>query len=276
MKKITIAAAAAFMLAACTPGQKTFTFVQITDPQMRFTRDTGIEGTDAFQLDSIHLEQAVARINALSPDFVVVTGDMVHDVNNESDQKTYKELIGKIDKSIPVYHVPGNHDIRDGADNSLIDAYISRFGYDRFSFSHKGNRFIGINSNIIRGANGTREPEQFEWLSDELASAKKKHEPVYVFAHCPVFLDNMDEEVSYHAFQPEMRRKYWDLFKEGGVKAMIAGHLHYNKSTEFEGIQTVITGPTGYSFEQGGNKEGLRLWTISPDGFSSEFIYLTD
>lgn len=276
MKHTSLAVAAAILLTACSPGSKTFTFVQITDPQMRFTRDTGIEGMSDFQLDSIHLEQAVAKINGLSPAFVVVTGDMIHDVNNESDLKVYKSLIGKIDKSIPVYHVPGNHDIRDGADDSLVEAYIARFGSDRFSFEYKGSKFIGIDSNVIRGANPTREPEQFQWLSDELAAAKKKHEPVYVFAHCPVFLDTFDEELTYHAFQPEMRRKYWDLFKEGGVRAMIAGHLHYNHTTEFEGIQTVITGPTGYSFEQGGNKEGLRLWTISPDACSSEFIYLAE
>lgn len=269
-------AIAALLLAACSSCSRDFTFVQITDPQMRFTRDTGIEGVSDFQLDSLHLELAVAKINGLSPAFVVVTGDMIHDADSESDLRVYKSIIGKIDKSIPVYHVPGNHDIRDGADDSLVEQYIARFGSDRFSFELKGSRFIGIDSNVIRGADPAREPEQFQWLAGEFAAAKKKYEPVYIFSHCPVFLDNMDEEASYHAFQPEMRRKYWDLFKEGGVKAMIAGHLHYNHTTEFEGIQTVITGPTGYSFEQGGGKEGLRLWTISPDSFTSEFIYLAE
>ena len=267
---------AVIILSSCAPKAQTFTFAQLSDPQLRFNRDTGIEGVSAFQLDSIHLEKAIARVNSLKPEFVVVTGDLVNEVSNEDDQKTYKDLISKISPDIPVYNVAGNHDIRDGADNAQVDAHIARYGYDRFCFDHKGARFIGINDNLIKSSNETREQEQFQWLSDQLAKARKKRMPVYIFSHCPVFLNTIDEEPSYNAFPPEARRKYWDLFKESGVKAIIAGHLHYNKTTEFEGIQTVVTGPTGFSFEQGGDKEGFRLWTITPDSFSSEFIYIKE
>lgn len=266
--------AAVILLSSCSPKAQTFTFVQLSDPQLRFTRDTGIEGVSAFQLDSIHLEKAIERVNGLKPDFVVITGDLVNDPGNGSDQKAYLDLLAKFSPDIPVYNVPGNHDIRDGADNDQIESYIARYGYDRFSFDHKGSKFIGIDYNVIRSFNEIREQEQFQWLSDELAAAKKKKMPVYVFTHCPVFLNTIDEAPSYNAFPPETRAKYWELFKDGGVKAVIAGHLHYNSTTEFEGIQTVITGPTGYSFEDGGDKEGFRIWTVNPDSFSSEFIYL--
>lgn len=276
MKPLTFFEIAIFvlLLAGCSPKNKTFQFVQLTDPQLRFTRETGIDGTSDFQLDSIHLEQAVSRINAIKPAFVIVTGDLVHDRNNEYDLQTYSRILGKVDASIPVYNLPGNHDIRDGNDEVQIEEFISRYGSDRFSFEYSGSRFIGLNSCLIRDSHPTREEEQFNWLSSELDAAARKGESVYVFAHCPVFVDSFDEELSYHSFQPEKRRRYWDIFKEGGVKAMIAGHLHYNKTNSFEGIENIVTGPSGYSFEQGGNGEGFRLWTINPDSFSSEFIRL--
>lgn len=273
---IFIIAVTFLLLAGCAPKNSTFQFVQLTDPQLRFTRETGIDGTNDFQLDSLHLEQAVARINTLKPAFVIVTGDLVHDVHNEYDLQVYSDIIGKVDSSIPVYNLPGNHDIRDGNDDAQVEAFISRYGSDRFSFEYNGSRFIGLNSCIIRDSHPTREEEQFNWLSSELDAAVQKGEPVYVFAHCPVFVDSFDEDLSYHSFQPEKRRQYWDLFREGGVKAMIAGHLHYNKINSFEGIENIASGPSGFSFEQGGNGEGFRLWTINPESFSSEFIRLCE
>ena len=277
MKHISVytIAITVLLLAGCSTKNKSFQFIQISDPQLRFTRETGIDGTSDFQLDSLHLEQAVARVNDLRPAFVIITGDLVHDKDNEYDLQIYSRIIGKVDASIPVYNLPGNHDIRNGNDEAQIDAFIRRYGSDRFCFEYNGSKFIGLNSCVIRDTNTTREEEQFNWLSSELALAKEKGEPVYVFAHCPVFVDSFDEELSYHSFQPEKRRRYWNLFKEGGVKAMIAGHLHYNKTTSYEDIENIVTGPSGYSFEQGGNKEGFRLWTISPDSFFSEFICLS-
>jgi len=265
--------AATITFSACSHNDKEFTFVQLTDPQLRFTRETGIEGTTDFQLDSIHLQKAVIQINELKPAFVIVTGDLVHDITNDHDVNVYQDLMGKIDPSIPVYQIPGNHDIKDGNNENQIKTFVSRFGSDRFTFEQNGIKFIGLNSSIIRYTNETLEAEQFKWLSTELKDAKTKGEPAYVFAHCPVFVDSIEEEESYHSFQPCMRRKYWDLFKANGVKAMIAGHLHYNKMNSLDGIANIITGPSGYSFE-GEGREGFRLWTVSKDGFKSSFIYL--
>lgn len=267
------AIATAMILAACTPKDKEFTFVQLSDPQLCFPRETGIEGTTAFQLDSIHLEKAIIQINELKPAFVIVTGDLVHDRANEHDVNSYIELMAKIDPAIPVYQIPGNHDIRNGKVENHTEEFIDKFGNDRFAFEYEGHKFIGINSSIIRYESGQLEPEQFEWLSSELESSKAKNEPAFVFSHIPVYVDSMEDDESSHSFQPGMRRKYWDLFKANGVIAVIAGHTHFNRQNSFEGISNIITGPSSYSFE-GQGKEGIRLWTVSNGQFKSEFIYL--
>ena len=79
-------------------------FIQISDPQIGFL-ENGVEESKAL------LERTVQMINKLSPDFVVVTGDMVNRPGDSLQLAVYFEAIDKIADKIPVYHVPGNHDI---------------------------------------------------------------------------------------------------------------------------------------------------------------------
>ena len=49
-------------------------FVQLTDPQFGM-----FENNVGFEKETILYEKAVAEINRLNPDFVVITGDLVND-----------------------------------------------------------------------------------------------------------------------------------------------------------------------------------------------------
>ncbi|MCK7531246.1 MAG: hypothetical protein MZV63_09475 [Marinilabiliales bacterium] len=52
-------------------------FIQITDPQFgMFDNNAG------FEKETILYEKAVEKINILKPDFVVITGDFVHNPNS--------------------------------------------------------------------------------------------------------------------------------------------------------------------------------------------------
>jgi predicted MPP superfamily phosphohydrolase len=55
--------------------------------------------------DRAYLESVVKKINALSPEFVCFTGDLIEEAKHLPEAL---ELIGKI--KAPVYGVPGNHD----------------------------------------------------------------------------------------------------------------------------------------------------------------------
>ena len=46
----------------------------------------------------------------------------------------YKRITAQIDPSIPVYAVPGNHDVGNEPTRELLDIYRQRFGRDYYSF----------------------------------------------------------------------------------------------------------------------------------------------
>ena len=54
---------------------QTFTFVQMCDTQL---------GMGGYEHDVKAFKQAVAQINALEPEFVVICGDLVHNANEKS------------------------------------------------------------------------------------------------------------------------------------------------------------------------------------------------
>lgn len=161
-----------------------FTFVQIADPQLGFCD----KGQD-WRWTVDNLKATVARVNELKPAFVIVTGDLIHNHKNAEQARAYRENIALIDASIPVFHIPGNHDIPDYGTEALAQ-YLDEFGYDRFSFSYNGSAFIGLNSNAMvcdseRAAADAR--AQLEWFGKQLERYRKCNH-IFVFTHHPLVL----------------------------------------------------------------------------------------
>lgn len=82
----------------------------ITVRRIRLARDRAhlrfVQVTDIHHKgDRVYLESMVAKINAVSPEFVCFTGDLIEE---ESHLDEALEMLGKI--KCPVYGVPGNHD----------------------------------------------------------------------------------------------------------------------------------------------------------------------
>lgn len=73
--------------------------------------------------DHAYLASAVKQINALSPEFVCFTGDIIEDANYLTDAL---ELLRDI-KS-PLYGAPGNHDYWSGADFGVIATAFAATG----------------------------------------------------------------------------------------------------------------------------------------------------
>jgi Predicted phosphohydrolases len=55
------------------------------------------------------MKKTVSHINKLHPDFVVITGDFVHDRNNIAQIEEFKRITSTINREIPVYLVPGKY-----------------------------------------------------------------------------------------------------------------------------------------------------------------------
>lgn len=228
---------------------KSWFFVQITDPQLGFY-------PDSLEKEIRHYEQAVKRINEINPDFVVITGDLVHISKDENQLAEYKRITDMIRSDIPVYQIPGNHDVENEPTDADITFYKSRYGDDKFSFVHKDHLFIGINSNLIKSHTPVFEEEQLKWLTNEL---KKSHsyKRTIVFSHHPFFSKDINEPEAYFNVDLASRHQYFELFASSGVQAVFAGHHHQNSHGIFNGIEMVTTSAIGEPL--GKDPVGFRL-----------------
>ena len=121
--------------------KKTPFFVQISDPQLCF-----ISSSNDFTAEKELMGRITEKVNKLKPDFVVFSGDMVHWTDNAASLDGFKQMCSEFDKDIPLYFVPGNHDVTNDATKENVEAFVARYGHDRFVHKEKGYTVIGYNS----------------------------------------------------------------------------------------------------------------------------------
>ncbi|MCM8569676.1 PQQ-binding-like beta-propeller repeat protein [Gramella jeungdoensis] len=170
------------------------------------------------------LNRTVSDINSQdSLDFVIVTGDIT-EMGTDEELALAKEILEKL--NIPYYVVPGNHDT--GWSESGGVTFITEFGYDKFSFEHKGYKFIGCASGpYVRMSDGHIPRDAIVWL-DQVLKKTPKDQPIIFVNHYPIdnSLDNWFEIT--------------ERLKEYNTQFAICGHGHRNKAFDFEGIPGIM------------------------------------
>jgi 3',5'-cyclic AMP phosphodiesterase CpdA len=96
----------AFTRSSVAAAEEPFFFIQLSDPQLGMFTDNR-----DFAQDAANFEFSVAAVNRLKPAFVVITGDLVNKPGDAAQIAEYRRIVGKIDRSIPVYNIAGNHDV---------------------------------------------------------------------------------------------------------------------------------------------------------------------
>ena len=120
--------------------------------------------------------------------YAMALGDLTWDeywYKNSYQPSHYVRQMADLD--IPIYNIPGNHDIPDYGAEALAQ-YLDEFGYDRFSFSYNGSAFIGLNSNAMvcdseRAAADAR--AQLEWFGKQLERYRKCNPVSYTHLTLP-------------------------------------------------------------------------------------------
>jgi len=245
-----------------------FFFIQLTDPQFGF-----IESNEGFSKETELYEKAVSEVNRLHPDFVVITGDMVHNKDIRAQVDECKRITAKINSDIPVYYSPGNHDIGLKPEQKDIDLFISDYGTDRFSLKHKKCLFVGLNSVVIKSNTAVIEKKQFEWLKKELSKGKRSRHKI-LFTHYPFFIKAFDEPETYSNIAPDLRKRYLELFKENSVDAVFAGHLHNNASSNYGTMKMITTSAVGKPLAKA--PSGLRIVIVYPDRIEHNYYSLDE
>lgn len=246
-----------------------FFFIQLSDPQFGMFA----QNADSRQ-ETANFEFAIATANRLQPAFVIVTGDLVNRSGDKDQTAEYLRIAAKLDRSIPLYNVPGNHDLGNDPTPATIAAYTALFGPEHYSFRIGSMKGIVLNSCLIQSPKGESNlgKEQDDWLKDELEKARQERESVILFQHHPWFVENIDEPDGYHNLPVAQRRRYFDLFQQYGVTHVFAGHYHANKTAKYGDVEMVTTGAVGKPLRK--DVSGMRIVIVRDTAVEHRFYHL--
>jgi 3',5'-cyclic AMP phosphodiesterase CpdA len=244
----------------------------MTDPQF------GMYAKDAdFAHETANFEYAIANANRLKPAFVVVTGDLTNKPTDPAQAAEYKRIAAKLDPSIRLYSVPGNHDVGNEPTKQSLAKYRERYGPDYYSFRNGDIYGVVLNSNLEKGAEKVPEEaaKMETWFRAELEKAKAsgaRH--VIVFQHISLFLKEPAEVDQYFNVPLPVRDRYLKLMHQYGVEHVFAGHYHRSELGRDGNLEMVTTGPVGMPLE--GAKSGFRIVTVTPQSVTHKYYDFGD
>ncbi|MBN2480634.1 MAG: metallophosphoesterase [Bacteroidales bacterium] len=251
-----------FLIVITVNAQQSFSFVQLCDPQL---------GMGGYEHDSLALCQAVQQINDISPDFVVICGDLVHEANDTS-YGDFKFILSGL--HAPYYAAPGNHDVENSPTNESLAYYRNTIGPDYYTMDYLNHTFVFVNSTLWMAPLEGEAEKQDEWLHEVMAKLKEEQRNVFVIGHHPLFLKTPEEQDVSSVIPPEKRAELLSLFSEAGVKAYLTGHTHMTVLNNFNGMMLVCGETTSLNFDD--RPLGFRLWQVNESAFSHGFVMLDE
>ncbi|HWK56806.1 MAG TPA: metallophosphoesterase [Parapedobacter sp.] len=261
------------MIVQCTGGSidndESFFFFQMSDTQFGF-----FNNNEDFIQETINFERAISEANRLKPKFVIVTGDLINIPGDTIQIAAYKAIADKLDPNIPLYNLPGNHELENQVTNELLADYRRQFGKDYYTFFHGKLMGIVLNSSLISDPSLVQDEadKQFEWLQEILLDAASHNFHIIVFQHHPLFLEEPDEDDQYFNIKREVRKRYLTLFKKYQVSHVFAGHLHRNAYGKDGELEMVVTGPVGRPL--GDDPSGFRIIKYDSGHVSHQYYSL--
>ena len=206
-------------------------------------------------------------------DIVISTGDLVQD-DSAGAYQHFCDLLGTL--KLPVYCVPGNHDVR-----TIMQDVLVEHDFNYCKSIEQGNWLIaGIDSCIKGDAGGHVAAAELDRLDSEIDSSEMAN--VLVCLHHPpvpmgskwldsVGLSNADEFLARAS-------------ASGKVRLALFGHVHQQYNAEHDGITIIGTPstcrqftPHSDTFAVDDNPPAYRRVSLYTDGrFEHELIWVND
>lgn len=244
--------------------------MQITDPHLFAEPSADLRGCNTH--DSLQAVLAHVRKTAWPADIVAMTGDLIQDDSREAYHR-FRENFAPL--GLPVYCVPGNHDIREMMRAELANA---PFHYCA-SYRQANWLIVGIDSCRSGSAGGHVEKQELARLQTVVGESDADHALVCLH-HPPVAvgsrwldqvgLDNSEEFLAA-------------LQASGKVRGCLFGHVHQEVSTVVDGLTIIGTPSTCRQFAPKSNEFALddkppayRQITLHDDGSIEESLIWVD
>lgn len=245
-------------------------FVHVSDLHILGTPEARIHGTDTGRI----LQQAIARINRLHPDFVVATGDLSAD-GSPASYGRLRELLASL--QAPLHVCPGNHDHR-AALRAAFGLAGSREERVHEAFDAGGHRFLLLDSLVPGKEEGRLTEAELAWADEALRGAPAA--PTWLFLHhqpLPVHIRWLDTLGLADA------DALLDLLaRHPQVRGVGYGHVHLPRRWRYRGVLFASVPALAFQFsslsqepEVTHDAPGLRLVEVA-DGESRDWLYFLD
>lgn len=200
----------------------------------------------------------VAQVIRRKPDALVLTGDLTFNGAKQSHEELAAKLQPVLEAGIPVYVMPGNHDL-----NSRIAASFSGSGYTIVPSVNAGEfeaiyRDFGFSSAISRDANslsyiaqlrpglrllmldvntpetpGAIRQSTLAWLWEEMAKAQRAGDKVIAASHQNLYAHSSLLSQGYVIANAQSLER---VFSQHDVLINLSGHMHMQHTIRGEGI----------------------------------------
>jgi 3',5'-cyclic AMP phosphodiesterase CpdA len=229
------------------------------------------------------------------PDVILTGGDLIMDsfAATESRTKEQWDLYVKLIRDHtqgPVLHCLGNHDVwgwnKKASNTTGSEAkwgkrwFQDLFGYERTYYAQDFSSWrIVVLDNILEtpdGYNGVVDPEQMDWLEEELGKSKK---PTLLLSHIPILSitpvvngynsDTGEWNVGGNLMTKNSNALRAMFRRHPHVKAALSGHMHMVDRVDYDGVAYLCGGAVSGAWWNGPNsgfEPGYRLIDLHDDG----------
>lgn len=242
------------------------------------------------------MEKAVDSINEQGADLIINGGDLIHhgfQLSQPAAAKRWDIYMG-LHEAIrgEIFSTLGNHDLvavspKDGSPPSEDPRamFRTRLGLERcyYSFDALGYHFVVLDSTLIKaheaGYGGWIDPEQLEWLKEDLSKLPPST-PVVAVTHIPLLTNFYAATVGATQATPEKfvisnNVEVLQCFAGHRLILVLQGHIHVDELIRWRGITFITGGAICGAWWRGprlGTKEGYGMVTLDGDQVSWRYI----
>ena len=209
--------------------------LHVTDTHLFATAGTRLRGVDTGQTLTAVLDHALG--SGTRPDAVLATGDLSQD-ETAGSYVNFRRLTAE--RGLPVWCVPGNHDIP-----ALLGAGLNGAPFTVGGHVVAGGWCIALLDSWVAGDHGGRlSAESLTALAQLLEAQRSRHVLIAVHHHVlPVGsrwldelgLSNADELLALIDRHPQ-------------VRGIVAGHVHQASDQQRNGVRVITTPSTCFQF----------------------------
>lgn len=232
----------------------------MTDPHLFADPNGRLRGVET--LSSLDSVLAHYRHSDWRADVVIATGDLIQDDSALAYQH-FRDRLATLE--LPVYCLPGNHDVRDAMRSALSDP---PFFYCQ-AFAAHGWLLVSLDSCVDGRAGGRVSESELARANREIRGCRAPHVMVCLH-HPPVPMrSRWLDSVGLDDGAGLLTR----LARSGKVRVVVAGHVHQDYDALHAGIRVIATPstcrqfkPRSDDFAVDASPPAYRRFSLYPDG----------